>query len=85
MITRTVTAKALRAQLLASTVVVNFATCVVHARSQASEPHTQELSLTSNVSRQLTIHIGAPSTDKQDGAKGVFTVEPREAVLEQVS
>ncbi|KAK9836045.1 hypothetical protein WJX84_006212 [Apatococcus fuscideae] len=81
-ITRSVTAKALRAQLLASNVVVNFATCVVHARSQASEPHTQDLSLTSNVNRQLTLHIGAPSTDKQDGARGVFTVEPREAVLD---
>ena len=83
-ITRTVAAKALRAQLLASTVVVSFATCVVHARGQASEPHTQDVSLTSNVTRQLSLQIGAPSTDRQDGAKGVFTVEPRDAVLEAV-
>ncbi len=83
-ITRLVAAKALRAQLLASTVVVSFATCVVHARGQASDPHTQDVSLTSTVAKQLCLQIGPPSTDRQDGAKGVFTVEPQEATLEAV-
>lgn len=81
---RTMTAKGVKARLLASKSIFDFGQKIVVHSNESKPPYSIEVELTNNDAGPLSFEFGPPSTEAMAGGRGVFTVEPKSATLPKV-